>query len=219
MRVFLGPRACLKIADAVAELGNFHELDWSAPFDFDAIRKALPPDATCSGMYLERSLAAMEEFGARAKVVAGAPEIRASYSMFRKYPYLEYVAVMEVSSRFVAEREGISIRESLRRLGQSYYPMLANTLAGKVVFGVLGRDPERVFAIGNKGWEMALNFGNVRVQRLEDRHYLYQFVDTPTFVDTTSVGILEGAAQFLGVDARVRIDFVDAGNAVLELRW
>src|SRR5690606_3740261 len=115
--------------------------------------------------------------------------------------------------------EGISVRESLRRIGRTFYPMLAETLAGKVVFGVLGRDPARVFAIGNKGWDMALNFGRVRVDKVDERVVHYVFTDTPTFTDTVSIGILEGAGHFLGVEARARIDFRDAGNATLEISW
>jgi hypothetical protein len=76
-----------------------------------------------------------------------------------------------------------------------------------------------VLAIGHKGWQMALNFGEVTVEKVASHTFHYRFRDTPAFLDTATIGVLEGAGDALGVKTEVTIDLQDIANAVLEIRW
>jgi uncharacterized protein (TIGR02265 family) len=198
---------------------GFRVPDWSAPLDFAAARAALPDGATCSGMYVEQVLALAGRKGARERVAEAAKLSKTSYSMFRNVPYAHFVDVLEAAVPVLDEGGTRTSREVLRRIGQTFYPMLAATLAGRVVFGVMGRDPDRVLAIGHKGWQMALNFGEVTVEKVASHTFHYRFRDTPAFLDTATIGVLEGAGDALGVKTEVTIDLQDIANAVLEIRW
>ncbi len=215
-------RASRRVRDfAVPPDPAFVAPDWDSGFDFGQARAALPEGSTCTGMYIERVLQEADGLGVREDVCRAASLSHPRYTMFRSYPYAEFVSVLEHVTPRMKGQDGqvLPVRRALFELGLTFYPMLAATLAGRVVFGVLGRDTARVLSVGPKGWQMSINFGQVEAHKDSERRYIYRFRNMPAFLDTVTLGVFEGAIRMTGQRGSYRIARRDIGDMDIEITW
>lgn len=179
--------------------------------------RLLPAGATCKGLFfrgtLERVRLAVPRFEASA--AAGIEERR--YIPFFDYPYADYLKLNLVCARAIFP--AVSTAEGLRRLGATAYDSLLESQVGRVLLGAFGRDFERVVMAGGRGYAVSLSFGKVDVERVTARHVRYRFHDTPAFLDTFQVGVVDGGMRACGVTGEIRVTSKDPGNALFDITW
>ena len=189
--------------------------DFVAPVDLDGHLALLPTDASCKGMFLmdvarigakSRSVAELHE-------LAGLPDRR--YVAFRDYPMADHMRLAVAASRLAYP--GIPIGQGLRRIGQSAFDAVIGTHIGKTLFGVLGRDAERLLARWPKAYELLLNFGNVTAEPRGPGLAALRMRAFPAFLETYQIGVLEGALRHCGAGGRVRIALASLSDAVIEI--
>lgn len=190
-------------------MDHFEPIDWRAPIDLDAGRAAIPPGALSKGFLLAGVVKGCERRGKKL-------DVGKSYIAFKDYPTTEYADVCERAARLLWPDE--SMREGLRRVGHMAYPDLADTLLGRVVFGVLGKDIKAITRIVDKAYSISGNRGRATVTSLGDTWSTIKLEDV-VHVDALQVGAFEGALMACDLDGDVKIKRLGPGAAELHTSW
>ena len=140
-----------------------------------------------------------------------------SYQPFLSYPHADFIRLAVAAAS--ALHPSVPLGEGLRRIGQSAYDALLPSLAGKILFGVLGVDFEQVLTHGPKGYALAVTFGSVEFERLGPGHARYTYRAMPALLDTYHVGVIEGAMRHCKVEGEVLVATTDLANAVFDITW
>lgn len=203
-------------AAQIAEL-PFHRPRLSLPVDVEGHLRRLRPDATCKGLFFADALRMLERArpGEDPCTVAGIPTRR--HVPFFDYPYADYLRVVTAAAR--QGFPGRPLGEGLFAIGRAAYGALAENRVGKVLFGALGRDFDRVAELGARGWQVSTNFGEVRYVSLGRRHAAYVFRRFPALIETLQTGVVKGAMEATGTDGEVQAHLDDLENGVIEMRW
>jgi uncharacterized protein (TIGR02265 family) len=193
-----------------------HPPRFEQPVDLDAHLRRLPPGARCRGLFFAAPLAQLRKTKPTHPLLThglGAQR----YTPFLEYPYADFLRLLvEVAP---AVFPGVSPGEGLRRLGRGGYEALLGSQVGQVVFGIFGRDFERVVQMGARGYEVSLNFGSLQVERVGPRCARYHYRRRPIFLETYQVGIIEGAMRTCGVEGEVLVHLDSIEEGTLEIRW
>lgn len=197
-----------------------HELVFAPPdynrLDFDAALAAIPDKATVKGLFMQALLQAVEAHEqCDIMEAAGVPERR--YTGFHDYPFRELVLI----ERALARRLHPDIPEgpAIRQLTTRFYAAFAETVAGRVLFGVLGRDARRVIPLGPRGWKICVGMGRVEGEVVAENHVRYHFHDYFGPAEAGDIGVVEGALRFCGVKGQAEIARIDRGNFVFDIKW
>nr|WP_255216687.1 DUF2378 family protein [Pseudenhygromyxa sp. WMMC2535] len=137
---------------------------------------------------------------------------------FRDYPWTDFLRIIATVGEMIVGEGQVS--EGLREVGRSFYPEFASSVAGKVVFGLLGAYADRVIPLGPKAWNMSANLGNVSGESMGDRYYRYHYEGFPSLVvESMSLGVIEGALAFCQARGDYQIAVIDEMNCVVDIRW
>jgi uncharacterized protein (TIGR02265 family) len=173
---------------------GFSVPDFAAPLDVGARLKLIPPHATVKGMVLDGVLKETARLGQ-------ALPTRGPYVGYKDYPLPEFLALqVEAAARVFP---ALPPREGLRRLGQGAYPALFQSMIGRVLFGVLGKNPETLVKVAPKGYAVTGNTGQVDVIEATPQGALLRFQEFYGFLDSYHVGVLEGAITACNRSGRV----------------
>jgi uncharacterized protein (TIGR02265 family) len=166
--------------------------------------------ATVKGFFFERAL---QELDARKM-----PRVSMRrYAMFKDYPLADYrTLLVEASAQLYPQ---LPTREALRRLGQLAYPTLANTMIGRVIFGILGDDLPKVMKAAAKGYKIALQPGSATVLEVGDHHSHVRLDEIYVFSDSYQVGVFEGAITSCNRQGEVAIKRHAPTSVELWCRW
>lgn len=188
------------------------------PVDLDSFLSLVPDGAIVKGMFMNRTLSqAPPEFD-EDEILERAGLDNQRFVPFRDYTWVDFIKlVATVGELLVGEGKTAA---GMRRVGRSYYPEFAQSLAGKVTFGLLGRNADRVMALGPKAWNMSATLGEVSGETLGDCHMRYHFAGYPADVaETLGVGVLDGALDFCHSEGSFEFARVDIMNSVVDVRW
>ena len=194
---------------------DLHPPRFDLPIDLDGHLRRLPPGATCRGLFFAAPLGQLRKIAPQHPLLKGLGAKR--YTAFLEYPYADFLRVLVEVAPVVFP--GVTPREGLRRLGRGGYDALLGSQVGQVIFGVFGRDFERVVQMGARGYEVSLNFGSLRVEVVEPKRVRYHQVRRPIFLETYQVGIIEGAMRACGVQGEVLVHLDSIEQGTLEIRW
>lgn len=173
----------------------------------------VPSNAYCKGMFFHDVLRAVRNVDPEAADGLG----RRRYVPFKDYPLREH---MELTSKAVRRLyPGVPTREAMRRLGWLAYPAFVHSMVGRIVFGVLGQDLDKIFEVGPKSFEVSLTRGRATSERLGERHWRYDFADIFGFLDTYYVGVIEGPIRHHGRIPNVRIHLSTPSDGVMDIQW
>lgn len=197
-----------------------HNLEFRAPdpsrLNVDAVLARVPSTATVKGLFMETLLQDIDS-SEREQLLARAGITFRRYTTFYDYPYSDLLRLERVLAQRahpeLAEGEGI------RKLCSAFYEAFAQTMAGRVVFGVLGRNARRIMPLGPKGWKICVGMGRVESEVVGDTHVRYHFHDYPGLIEAADVGVVEGALGFCRVQGTIAIAEIREGDAVLDIRW
>ncbi len=181
--------------------------------DTGAYLERVPPDAYCKGMFFHDVLAQVR----RVDPDAARGLARRRYIPFKDYPLREHMEITEAAVRLLYP--GVPTREGMRRLGWLAYPAFVESMIGRVVFGVLGKDLDRIFQVGPKSFEVSLTRGQAVAERLGDRHWRYDFTDVFGYLDAYYVGVVEGPIRYHRLVPDVRIHLRTLSDGTMDIRW
>ena len=189
---------------------GFGPPDFGAPIDIEAHIEAAPEDGTLKGMYFEQLRKMMAEAG----LILPGPR---SYLSFRDYPLRDYLRLSVATAKHL--HPDTPLREGLRQVGRSSYRVLSSSLVGKVAFGVLGRDLQRITKLVSKAYALSVSPGRATALEVGDNHSFVRLDEVYTFADCMQVGSFEGVFEMLGYEGRVQIKPIPLGSCELYSRW
>jgi uncharacterized protein (TIGR02265 family) len=168
------------------------------------------------GMFFNRCLGLIEGQDVEAVLRdAGLDEQR--FVPFGNYPWTDFFRLAVAIANMICNGRTAA---GLREIGRTLYTEFAESLAGRMLFGVFTTNADRVIGLGSKAWMMSGTPGLVTTESIGDRHYRYHFTDYPADVaETLAVGILEGALHHCGELAVIGFARVSETHAVIDVRW
>jgi len=205
------------VAQSLVAEPSFHPPRLKFELDIEAILAAAPATATARGRYLTRTLDMRPEGLSEEEVLhqAGIPFKR--FVPFQAYPWTEFFRLACAVASLLDED---SVSAGLRTVGRSYYPDFANSVTGKIVFGLLGRNIEKVIPLAPTAWSLSGTFGKIHAQPLGSRHYRYHFEDYPSPVaESLFAGILEGLITHCNSSGTIGFVGVGEMESMFDIRW
>src|SRR5262245_17235810 len=129
---------------------GFVPADDHGPLDLDYRIAHVPAHAVVKGMFIRRLVDDAAKHGHTLAV-------KERLIAFKDYPVPVYLNALVEAARVLHPSE--PPRRALRLLGHGVYPQLVDSMIGKVVFGVLGRDIHSILRVASKAYEIASNLG------------------------------------------------------------
>jgi uncharacterized protein (TIGR02265 family) len=192
------------------EFSEFAVPDWDAVLDPEEYARAVPAHATVKGMFMQKIL---DEAGHRGVAL---PD-HGPYRAFKDYPLQKLLDLeVDVAPRLFPD---VSLREGLRRLGWTAYPTLLDSVIGRIIFGVLGRDLPAIFRTTAKGYKVSLNIGSADVIEVGDNHAVIRLREMYNFADAYQVGVFEGVFRYYDRPGEVRLRRVTAFDIDILAVW
>lgn len=183
--------------------------DTTGPLDVASAVERCPPEATTRGMFLVDMVEALKK-----KALPVPPK---TYHAFGIYPQREFITVAASAAK--ALHPEVREREGLRRLGRMAYPIFADTMIGKVMFGVLGNDIAAIMRVAPRGYEAVLSHGKAEVMDSGPGHARIRLSDVATFIDSYQVGVFEGALLSCNVVGTVKLRLESPVTGEFLVEW
>jgi len=190
-------------------MDGFHAPDFSQPVDVDAHLKRCLPEATTRGMFMADMVEALRQ--------RNLPLPAKRYQAFGSYPQREFITVAVDATRHLYP--GVPTKEALRRLGQLAYPTFADTMIGKVMYGVLGKDIAAIMKVAPRGYEAVLSHGRAELVQSGPKMACVRLTDVATFLDCYQVGVFEGAFKSCNVAGTVKVKLESPVTGEFLLEW
>ena len=189
---------------------GFAEPDWDAPLDAAALIAAVPEDATAKGMFLAKLLKEVTSRGLT-------PPTDEKFLAFHDYPIRRHMELhLEVARILYPSRPP---RDSLRRLAGLAHQAFADSHIGRIVFGVLARDPRRLFGLLGRAMGHSDNVGKATTEVIDDRTVMIRGENIYLFPDCFSVGVLESGLRSVDRDGRVAMRMERAHHPEWWVHW
>jgi uncharacterized protein (TIGR02265 family) len=188
---------------------GFDAPDDDAPLDVEAVRAAVPAGATVKGLFfqdLQKRLTA-----------GGHPPYEGHFVSFKDYPLVVFIDAIAEHAPVLYPRP--TLRGAIRAFGESAYPAFADTMIGRMLFGVLGNDVQRMMGAASKAYDHSVNPGKVTRVRQTERSALMQLENIWIFPTCYQVGVFEGGVHATGKEADVRLRTIGPGRVDLFVRW
>jgi uncharacterized protein (TIGR02265 family) len=190
---------------------------FEAPVDLEAHVALVKPGATLRGFFVTDAITRARAAEPRVNLHAIAKVAPRRYLPFLSYDYREYLRLLHAAAGVISP--SIPRGEALRRLAWSTYDTFIGTPVGKIIFDMMGRDVAGVLSQASRGYSVSVNFGEVTSQTMGTRYVLVRYRNMPSFLETTQVGVIEGAVKHCGAEPDVQIELMDLANADLHVRW
>ncbi len=183
---------------------------WSSPLDAASRLRAIPDDATITGVFLSgvRDLARSSEV-----TLEGA---RASYVAFKHYPLREHAELMVECAAKVWP--ALPLRQSLRKMGRGGAGVLIASHVGRVVFGSV-EGPLELIAAMARSYGLHVKPGLAEVEPDGARRAVVRMRDIHYFLDSHHVGVFEGVLRHGKVQPSVQIRARSDADADFLLTW
>jgi uncharacterized protein (TIGR02265 family) len=186
------------------------EPPWQSPLDPDAAIRAIPEDATITGMFLEGAAKAARDKGLEVRAA------RARYTPFQHYPLKEHCQILiEVSQLLFPRRP---LRESLRRLGRGAPYVLMRSTVGRVVLGSAEGPIPKIEAMA-RSYTLHMRPCTLAVETVSTKSVIIHLSDIYNFLDSHNVGVFEGVLQHAGVESSIRMRGFTRTSADFLCEW
>jgi uncharacterized protein (TIGR02265 family) len=184
--------------------------------DLDAIAARLSGAPTTKGMFFNRALSLLPDPTDDESIIRAAGLAESRFVPFNGYPWMDFVRLCCAVADVIAPRRSAG----LRQIGRTLYSEFADSLAGRVTFGLLRNNADRVISLGPKALSMSGIPGEVVAESIADCHYRYHFSGYPAEIaETLTVGVIEGALVECNEIPRILFGCADPMHAVLDIRW
>jgi len=132
------------------------------------------------------------------------------YILFKDYEVAEHLKLLSAAAD--ALHPGVPRRRAFMLLGRSAYTTMTETMIGKVVFGVLGRDIRRVTRLVGKAYEIGGRGVTAKLIDMGDDWSHVRIEGAIGLVDNYHVGAFEGVLQTCGLTGTVHCKLHDTGG-------
>jgi hypothetical protein len=191
-------------------MGEWNDPPWGAPLDGDAVLRAIPKDATMTGVFLG---AVAAEATARGVTL---PSARPRYTAFQLYPLREHCALLlELARLGFAD---VPLRIALRKLGRGAPLALVESNIGRIVFGSAEGTIDVIRAMA-KSYQLHMRPCSLEVEPRDERSAIIHMTDVHNFLDSHNVGVFEGVLRFARVQGVVRMQSFSRTAADLLCEW
>lgn len=185
--------------------------------DLEDISARIDGVPTTKGMFFNRTLALVAGQADERDIICAAGLDEERFIPFRDYPWVHFLRLNCAVSDVIYDGHRSA---GLRHIGRTLYTVFADSLPGRLTFGLLRNNADRVIGLGTKAWNMSGTPGEVLGESIGDRHYRYHFVGFPAEVtETLGVGVIEGALAECNEVPRVLFGYADPMHSVLDIRW
>lgn len=188
--------------------GQFSPPDFQASLEYERRIAATPMTATVRGMYFSYLLRAAKGFD------LGDTD---RYIAFRNYPMRDYMDLLVRFARAVYPH--LALREGLRRIGWETMPTLLESIVGRVVFAVAGRDLMQVINLAPRAYQLSISPGWVAVPVCSERQAVVEFRGIWNFPECYQVGVMEGVCRTYGRTGVSRVRVLSEQDVDLLIRW
>lgn len=190
--------------------GPFTPPPWEAPLDVDAAMRAVPSDATMTGMFLEGAAKLARDKG------HALPSARDRYVPFQRYPLKEHCQLLVEAAAALYPRH--PLREGLRRLGRGAPYVLMRSTVGRVVLGSVD-GPVAIVEAMARSYMLHMRPSSLAVEAAGPRALTIRLSDIYTFLDSHNVGVFEGVLEYAGVRGEVRVCSYTRTSADFFCEW
>jgi uncharacterized protein (TIGR02265 family) len=204
-------------AAPVLDEPSFHVPNFAGELDPAPYLALVPDDERCKGVFFHGVIDATKKLAPTRvdALFSGMQERR--FLPFREYRLREHMLMTMNAVHILHPR--IPTREAMRRLGWLAFQSLSDSMVGRVVFGVLGRDPERVLSMGPRAVSVSLRKGRLTAHRLGRSHFRLVFEQIYGYLDTYYVGVVEGALRAHGVLPKLTIRLSSLVDGEMDVDW
>ena len=190
--------------------GDFVAPDWSEPLDVAAYLASTPRTARIKGMF---PAAVADSARSRGLTL---PSARERYLPFSDVPVAEFASLLvEAAQSFFPNAP---LRIGLRDLGRSAFPVLIQTMVGRVVLSTAADMPSALQA-GTKAYVVALPTCRVEILELSEKRAVIMLKNVYYFLDSHHVGVFEGLAKSIGLRVTTRVRMRGKFDGDFELTW
>ncbi len=191
--------------------------DFAGELDPAPYLAAVPDDELCKGLFFQGVIDAVRRAApSRVESLFEGMQTR-RFVTFREYPLREHMKMTMNAVKLIHPR--MPSREGMRRLGWLAFTSFSDSMVGRVVFGVLGRDPERILAAGPRAFSLSLRRGRLTSTRLGPRHFRLVFREIYGYLDTYYVGVVEGALRAHSVMPRLKLRLTSLADGEMDVFW
>lgn len=186
-------------AISAAPSGSSSKIHASFPREHEELLELLeqtPQEATVKGMFVSSFLESLDRGGFKRPTDA-------RFLSFKDYPLRLFMQLMldAVGTAWPT----LSPKAALRKLGQSAYPTLAESVVGRVLFSVAGRNFGTALSLTEKAYKVSLDPGVARLVDLKGNTAKLEMRDIWNFADCYQAGVMEGAMVAYRVKGEVRV--------------
>jgi uncharacterized protein (TIGR02265 family) len=183
---------------------------WEAPLDSDAEIRAIPREASMTGVFLG---AIVGEAVSRGIVL---PTARARYTPFQRYPLREHCQLLVELCR--AGFGTLPMRAGLRKLGRGAPHALVASNVGRVVFAS-AEGPVEIIRAMARSYALHMNPCEVEIEPYGDAAAIVRMSQIYNFLDCHNVGVFEGVMRYARVEGVVRVRSYGRTSADLLCDW
>ena len=176
--------------------GAWTEPPWSSALDEAACIRAIPQDATMTGMFLESAVALARERGHEVRAA------RSRYVAFQRYPLKEHCQILVEVGR--ALYPNVTTREALRKLGRGAPHVLLQSTVGRVVLGS-AEGPIATIEAMARSYALHMRPANLVVERAGDGGAIIRMSEIHNFLDSHNVGVFEGVMRHAKIEGTIRM--------------
>lgn len=176
---------------------------------------------TTRGLFLSSALECLRRLQGEDAVRAAVSDARIGDSRFamRKYPLKMFNDLRSVIGERIAPTVG-SLEEGIARIGAFAVEMSFESLPGRTMMALAGRDPHRLSSAAPKGYALAFDDGAQRsYEKLGETEGVFRFRNC-LLGPCHQVGVFRTALKAAcGVDVRVRIDQPSLADYDVHISW
>lgn len=179
----------------------------------EELLRGVPPGASIKAMFLTEILS---RHGDRAQVLEAAGVSVGRWVAFSDAGFAEWVRLVDASARL---RFGRASRAgSLRAVAQTAYEAFAASLAGKVIFGSLGNDPDRILEALPR-FEVNVVPLKIEGTRIDASHHRLAMTGFgPKVVEGLLLGIVQGALAGCPQQVSYRLEVENPSRTVIDVQ-
>jgi uncharacterized protein (TIGR02265 family) len=179
------------------------------PFDVEGHLALVPANATIKGMFWNDLYKVALGVGVRL------PPGR--YAAFNDYPLVDYMREVANLARAIDPSE--SILEGMRHVGGRAFVTLTQSLTGRVLFAMAGRDLPAALGLVSEAYKRCLSPGSASLVDLAPGRAVIELRDIWTYPIAYQVGVFEKAIDHYGHIGTVQLRSLSPCDADFLLQW
>ena len=187
---------------------SFATPDLTRAFDVEAYLALVPHGATVKGMF----------WNDLQRVAAGAGiNFTGHYATFNDYPLVDYMRSVARLARIVSP--SAPILEGIRLIGKRAFVTLSQSLTGRVLFAIAGRDLLATLALASDAYRRCLSPGEAQLREMGAGRAVVELRSVWNFPQAYQVGVFEKAIEHFGHVGTVRMRLLSPCDADYLLEW